>query len=80
MRDNSLTPLGHILKSLYVTKNYKGGFIWRWWNPIAWPLAVLAVIASVLIYGVPRTIKDFPELGFGIPKFYKERPEYLIWL
>ena len=80
----SLRPIGRIIVKLYAAKLYangdSAGFVWRWWNPLAWILAPLAVIASILVAGIPETISERHDIGFGVSPWFKQHPERLQWI
>lgn len=56
------------------------GFVWRWWNPLAWIAAPLAFIVGVLVQGVPETLRYKHNLGFGMNPWFVENPERLEWI
>lgn len=55
------------------------GLIWNWWNPIAWPLAACAFIASCVFEGVPATWRNKHDIGFGMDPWFIKNPDKLEW-
>lgn len=76
--------LGKVFAYLRVIRVYKDGdgfgFVWRWWNPIAWIFAPLTFMAMSFFEGVPYTFKNRHEVGFGIGPYFIRNPNDLEWL
>ena len=79
-----MTPIGRLLKATRAIRVYKDGdghgFVWRWWNPVAWVFVPLVIIGSVLMQGIPDTMKYKHDLGLGMKPWFIEHPEKLEWL
>jgi hypothetical protein len=69
-----MTSFGKILNLLGAIRVYRNGdghgFIWRWYHPLAWVLAPLALIASGLLEGFPQTWKYREQIGFRIDPYF----------
>lgn len=79
-----MTPIGRLLKFTRAIRVYKDGdghgFVWRWWNPLAWVSAPLLILWAILVQGVPETIKQRHYVGIGVNPWFVEHPEQLEWL
>lgn len=79
-----LTPVGRVIFMSRAARFYRNGdsagFLWRWWHPIAWIVAPLGFVASVIVTGIPDTWRYKHELGFGMNPWFKQRPDELRWL
>lgn len=79
-----MTPLGTALKFARVIRVYRNGdgygFVWRWWNPLAWIIVPLMIAYAVLLQGVPETIRGKHDVGLGLSPWFIEHPERLEWL
>ena len=79
-----MTPVGRLLKFARVIRVYKNGdghgFVWRWWNPLAWIAAPLLIIFAILAQGVPETLKERHYVGIGMNPWFVQHPERLEWL
>lgn len=80
----ALSKFGKALKAVRAIRVYKDGgghgFLWRWWNPLAWMLAPMTIILSILMQRIPETFKDMHDLGFGVKPWFIDHPERLRWL
>ena len=76
--------LGKLFAYLHVIRVYKDGdtygFVWRWWNPIAWFFAPLTFMLMSFFEGVPYTFKNRYEVGFGVNPYFIDNPSELEWL
>lgn len=72
----TLAPIGKVLYYGKFARFYKNGdgssFIWNYWNPLSWPVILLAVIASILITGIPETFAYPHEIGLVINPYFAE--------
>lgn len=78
---NKLGQMFYYLRVIRVYKNGDGfGFVWRWWNPVAWVFAPLLFVASAIMEGVPDTWTNRHNLGFKMDPYFVNHPEKLEWL
>ena len=79
-----MTPLARFLKLARVIRIYRDGdghgFVWRWWNPLTWLIAPLAIAFVILMQGIPQTITNKHDVGVGMKPWFVEHPERLEWL
>jgi hypothetical protein len=79
-----MNTLGKLFAYLRVIRVYKDGdtygFVWRWWNPVAWLFAPLTFMAMSFFEGVPYTFKNRYEVGFGINPYFIDNPNEMKWL
>lgn len=79
-----MNTLGKLFAYLRVIRVYRDGdtygFVWRWWNPIAWFFAPIAMLLMAFFEGVPYTIANKHEVGFGIGPYFIRNPDQLEWL
>lgn len=83
-KEAGITKFGQALRLSGAARFYHNGdgvgFVWRWWHPLAWVMAPLAFVVSVLVDGVPETLRYRYEVGFGINPWFKAHPDELEWL
>lgn len=78
---NKLGQMFYYLRVIRVYKNGDGfGFVWRWWNPVAWIFAPLLFLISAVLEGVPYTWAERYTLGFKLDPYFVDHPEQLEWL
>ena len=80
---SKLSPVGRVIYWTGAARFYHNGdgagFIWRWWHPLAWIVAPLGFIASVVMVGLPETWSDKHALGFGMNPYFVKHPDKLVW-
>lgn len=78
MRQPNPSPVGRFLIRFAIVRTYNNhaGLVWNYWNPLAWVIIPIAVIASILLLGIPETFRKPSDLGFGIDPFYINNPDY----
>ena len=61
-----MTPIGRLLKATRAIRVYKDGdghgFVWRWWNPVAWGFLARVIIGARLMKGNPQNKKKSDDL------------------
>jgi len=79
-----LRPLGKALWRPHIINIYCNGdgvgFVWVWWNPLAWIVAALVTIITIFMVGVPQAWANKHEFGFGISPYFKANPDRLVWI
>lgn len=74
-------PLAYLrLAHIYKIPNYGYGFIWNWYNPIAWGFASGLLSYSLVYYGLKYVIEYPYEYGFRLPAYYRKHPEEIEWI
>lgn len=78
MRQPRLTTFAKIVIALRIIRTYNNhaGWVWQYWNPLAWVMIPLTIVASILFSGIPETFRKPSDLGFGIDPFYINNPKY----
>lgn len=80
----TLTITGRWLERLFVIRCYVNGssegFVWRWWNPIAWLAAPLLFAANCALAGIPESWRFRHHLGFGVDPYFIRSGKKVEWL
>jgi hypothetical protein len=78
-----ISGLGRVLRSSGAARFYHNGdgagFVWRFWHPLAWIIAPIALIASVIVEGAPSTWRHRHQIGFGMDPWFLKNPDKLRW-
>lgn len=83
-----MTKFGNFLHNIRVISLYRmvgskdkpTEFVWNWWNPLAWIMASLLFILSVLLQGAIDTWQYRENGGFRIHPFYTENNKEIEWV
>lgn len=70
---SKLSYLGRIIYHLRIARFWHDGdgasFLWNLWNPLAYPLIVAILIATILLSGISG-LRDFP--GLTLSKYWRK--------
>jgi len=79
-----MSKFGQVLKRLWLIRVYRDGdghgFVWRWWNPLVWVVAPMAIGFVILMHGIPETFRRKHEVGIGMKPWFLQHPERLEWM
>ena len=79
-----LKPFGKFCRHLRILRIYRNGsgigMLFNYWNPLSYPIILVCLVLSVLIYGIMETYKDRANLGLVMDPYFKEHPDQLIWI
>jgi hypothetical protein len=82
MRDK-LAPIGRVIHATGAARFYHdgdgAGFVWRAWHPLAWLCAPILFGAHCVVAGVPDTVRNRHDVGFGMKPWFRLHPERLEW-
>ena len=54
--------------------------VFNYWNPLSWVLAIVAIIATILIAGIPE-LYNYPEhAGLRVSPFFKKNNYEVEWI
>lgn len=80
----SLSPFGRALKASRAIRVYKDGdahgFVWRWWNPVAWIVAPPLILFAIGMQGAPETFRNLHYIGIGMKPWFIQHPDRLEWV
>lgn len=56
------------------------GFVWKWWNPMSWILAPIAILISILVQGIPDIMKNPSDIGLKLDPYFHKNSKKVEWL
>lgn len=69
------------VRAISIYKNGSSfGYVWNWWNPIAWILAPITVFANVLFVGIPETWKYREDCGLRVDPYFTKNGKKVEWV
>lgn len=81
---NRMKPLGKFIYRAKIARAYADGggmgYVWNYWNPLAWPFIIFVITANLVIMSLDDFI-EYPEDSFlRVKKWFRTGERKIEWL